>query len=312
MEPRAHHVIIGLFALAAFASTLMFALWLNNSDGDREYDWYEVIFDRGVSGLSEGSPVKYSGIKVGDVSTLRLDPEDPRNVRALIRVYSHVPIRDNTRAGLVLTNITGNMSIELSGGTPERPALVGSRKNPPVIHAEPSALNSLMSTSEDLLGKLDQLLTNSNRVMSEQNIENLTQSLSNLQTLTSGLMAKREEVNNVFERLKELTGQTRKVLATFQRVGNKADSLLDNEVQQFVASAQTVSATLERATSRLDDLVARNEKSIDRGLQGAGELAPAMRDMRRTLANLNRLINRLEEDPAGLLLGKEPLQEYAP
>lgn len=312
MEPRAHHVLIGLFALAAIAGGLFFALWLNNSDNDREYTWYEIIFDEGVSGLSEGSPVKYSGIRVGDVALLRLDPDDPRNVRAMVRVYSRVPIRENTQAGLAITNITGSMSIELEGGTPDSPILEGSRDNPPLIHAEPSVLNSLVTTGENLLEKLDRLLTNSNRVMSDQNIDNLTRSLGNLEELSSRLMERREEVNAVFSRLNEITIQTRETLDTYQRVGTKTESMLDNEAQTFIRSAGEATQTLEQVTARIDSLLARNEDALDRGLQGAGELEPTLRDMRTTLGNLNRLINRMEEDPAGLLLGKEPLQEFNP
>lgn len=312
MEPRAHHVLIGLFAVVAAASGLFFALWLNNNDSDRDYTWYEVIFNQGVSGLSEGNPVKYSGIRVGDVALLRLDPDDPRNVRALIRVFSHVPIRENTTAGLALANITGSMSLELEGGTPDYPILQGSRSNPPVIHAEPSALNSLVATGENLLGKFDQLLTSSNQLMSEENIDNLGRSLANLEELSSALMSRRDEVNEVFVRLKEITDQTRATLDTFQLVGTKADSLLDNEVKSFVDSAQKASQQLEQSTARLDGLLERNEDALNRGIQGVGELEPALRDMRTTLSNFNRLINRLEEDPAGLLLGKEQLQEFNP
>jgi phospholipid/cholesterol/gamma-HCH transport system substrate-binding protein len=312
MEPRAHHVLIGLFAVAAAAGGLIFALWLNNSDNDRAYSWYEIIFDQGVSGLTEGSPVKYSGIRVGNVALLRLDPDDPRNVRALIRVQSDVPIRENTGAGLAITNITGSMSIELEGGTPDHPILEGSRNNPPLIHAEPSALNSLVATGETLLAKLDKLLTNSNRVMSEQNIENLTGSLVNLQELSSGMMARRGEVNDVFERLKQITSETRATLDTYQRVGTRAESLLNNEVQSFVVSAGDATRALERSASRIDRLLARNQDALDQGMQGVSELAPALRDMRGTLNNLNSLITRLEEDPAGLLLGKQPLQEFNP
>lgn len=312
MEPRAHHVLIGLFALAAAASGLFFALWLNGSDNDREYTWYEIVFDQGVSGLSEGNPVKYSGIRVGDVALLRLDPDDPRNVRALVRIDSHVPIRENTRAGLAITNITGSMSIELQGGTPDQPILEGSRDNPPEIRAEASGLNSLMATGESLLGKLDQLLTSSNRVMSEQNIDNLSRSLDDLQALSSGLMARREEVNAVFARLKEITIETRETLDTYQRVGTKAESMLDNEVKTFVTSANDATRTLEQSTARIDRLLAKNEDSLDQGMQGVSELTPALRDMRATLNNLNGLINRMEEDPAGLLLGKEPLPEFNP
>ncbi|MEP1584233.1 MAG: MlaD family protein, partial [Marinobacter sp.] len=181
MEPRAHHVLIGLFTLVALASALAFALWLGQAGNDRDYAWYEIIFGRGVSGLSEGSPVKYSGIEVGDVAELSLDPSDPRNVRVLIRVYDDVPIKEDTRAGLALTNITGSMNIELKGGTPGSKKLTGSRESPPTIQAEPSAFTTLMASSEELFAKLDQFLTNANAMVSKENSRNLTRSLQNIE-----------------------------------------------------------------------------------------------------------------------------------
>ncbi|HCW94701.1 MAG TPA: MCE family protein, partial [Pseudomonas sp.] len=113
METRAHHVLIGLFTVLVVGGALLFALWLGKSSIDREYEYYEVGFNRAVSGLSTGSSVEYSGIKVGDVERLWLEPDDPRKVRARIRVYAGTPIRQDTRARLALANITGAMVIQL-------------------------------------------------------------------------------------------------------------------------------------------------------------------------------------------------------
>lgn len=312
MEPRAHHVLIGLFTLLFLASALGFALWLGKSSNDRDYAWYQVIFDRGVSGLSEGSPVKYSGIEVGDVSELSLDPEDPRNVIALIRVYSDVPIKEDTRAGLALTNITGSMSIELTGGTPESRTLEGNRRSPPSIHADPSALNTFMNTTEKLLAKLDEVLTNAKVMVSEENSRNLTRSLSNIEAMSSGLMEQREALGTLVNSFDQLSTQTETTLETFREFGLTANSLLDNEGRQLLTTAQTAMDSLETTTERLERLTARNEGALDHGMQGAGELAPAMRELRATLRSLNSLIYRFEDDPAGLIFGREPIQEFNP
>ena len=55
METRAHHVLIGLFTVLAVGGALLFALWLGKSSMDREYNYYEISFNRAVSGLSNGS-----------------------------------------------------------------------------------------------------------------------------------------------------------------------------------------------------------------------------------------------------------------
>ena len=55
----------------------------------------------------------YSGVQIGDVVDLKLNPLDPSQVRVLIRVDQDIPIRENTQASLVLANITGSMSLRI-------------------------------------------------------------------------------------------------------------------------------------------------------------------------------------------------------
>ena len=145
MEPRAHHVLIGLFTVLMVAAALGFALWLSKTSSDQELRDYDVIFNEAVSGLSQGSAVQYSGIKVGDVISLRLDPQDPRKVRAHIRVSATTPIKQNTRARLSITGITGAALIQLHGGTPESPILESQDDRREEIIADPSPLSRLMS-----------------------------------------------------------------------------------------------------------------------------------------------------------------------
>ncbi len=89
METRAHHVLIGFFTLLVVGAALLFALWLGKIDSDTQFDAYDIVFQEAVSGLSKGSTVEFNGIKIGDVSSLRLDPQDPQRVIARVRVRQH-------------------------------------------------------------------------------------------------------------------------------------------------------------------------------------------------------------------------------
>ena len=93
METRAHHVLIGLFTLLVVSAALIFALWLGKSDADRQFEVYDIVFQEAVSGLSKGGTVEFNGIKIGDVVSLRLDPEDAHRVIARVRVDSTAPVR---------------------------------------------------------------------------------------------------------------------------------------------------------------------------------------------------------------------------
>ena len=123
METRAHHVLIGLFTVIVVAAALLFGLWLAKSSSDRQFSEYQVVFNEAVSGLSQGSAVQYNGIKVGDVTQLKLDPKDPRKVLARIRVGGDTPVKQDTHAKLTMTGVTGLSIIQLSGGSPGSPAL---------------------------------------------------------------------------------------------------------------------------------------------------------------------------------------------
>ena len=76
METKANFVLIGAFTLAGIIGALAFLLWLAKVQVDRQYAYYEVLFDS-VSGLSEAAGVDYNGLPVGQVVSLKIDPENP-------------------------------------------------------------------------------------------------------------------------------------------------------------------------------------------------------------------------------------------
>ena len=102
METRAHHVIIGAFAIGVFMLALGFVLWLSKSSIDREFAYYDIIFNEAVTGLGKGGTVQYNGIKIGEVAQLSLAKDDPRKVIARIRIDADTPIKMDTRAKLGL------------------------------------------------------------------------------------------------------------------------------------------------------------------------------------------------------------------
>lgn len=312
MEPKAHHIIIGLFTVIIAAAALIFALWLGKSATDRDWAWYEIGFDHPVSGLSKGNPVQYSGVEVGEVVDLSLDSENPSHVRVLIRVDENVKIRENTRVGLVLANITGSMSVRFQGGTTDSPVLEGSRSDPPLITAEPSVFTSLLDNGEALLSKAERLLTNANILFSEENSENLTRILRNARVATDGLMDRRGELEQLLERMNDASVQAAEASARVSAFANNADQLLQSEGKNTLASLNSAIASIQTTATRIEQLTASNEGALDEGMQGLGELSPALRELRSTLRNLNHFTRRLEDDPSSTIWNRENIQEATP
>ncbi len=312
METRAHHVLIGLFTVLAVGGALLFSLWLGKSSIDREYNYYEISFNRAVSGLSTGSSVEYSGIKVGDVERLWLEPDDPRKVRTRIRVYAGTPIKVDTRARLALANLTGAMVIQLHGGSPESARLEGKRDNPPLIIADPSPLSALLENGEDLLTNVNNLLRNANSLFSEENAGRIGRTLDNLEQATSVLSEQRSDLSAALAQLSRITEQTNTALGEITELTRSANRLLDGEGRAVLASAEQSMQALERSTRRLDELLSNNQGALHNGLQGFNEIGPALNELRGTLGALRRVTQRLEDNPSGFLLGRDQLEEFEP
>ncbi|QUE75824.1 MlaD family protein [Stutzerimonas stutzeri] len=312
METRAHHVLIGLFTVVAVGCALLFALWLGKSSMDREYSYYDIGFSQAVSGLSSGSSVEYSGIKVGDVVQLWLEPDDPRKVRARIRVYGGTPIKSDTQARLALANITGSMVIQLHGGTPESPRLKGDPDNPPLIVADPSSLSALLENGEDLMSNINNLLLSANQIFSEENTTRLSRTLEHLEQATSVLSDQRGDLAQTLQQFNQLSQQANTVMGELSSLARNANGLLDEQGRSVLDSAAHSMKALDRTTARLDTLLEDNQGALNNGMQGFNELGPAINELRTTLGALRRVTQRLEDNPSGFLLGRDKLQEFNP
>ncbi len=304
METRAHYILVGLFTLIAGASALLFALWLTNAGVDREVNYYDVLFREAVSGLSQGSAVQYSGIRVGEVEQLTLDPQDPRIVRARIRVSTDVPVKVDTRARLTLLNITGASAIELSGGLPSSErltAVVGV----PVIEATPSSLAQLRVTSEELLLDASTLIDAANKLLSDENGQRVANMLENVEVFTAALAGQQETLREGLEGFAQSTQAANEVL-------NRVNTLLLRYEEPVLDGVSTAVADLTQFTQGLNALLEQSTPALSTGLQGFAELAPAMRDLREILNTVDVMARRIADDPANFVLGNDNIREYQP
>ncbi|MBB5214849.1 MlaD family protein [Parapusillimonas granuli] len=309
MEPRAHHILIGLFTVALSGAALLFALWLGKSYKDVEFNYYTVVFHETIRGLSKGSAVQFSGIKVGDVIDLTLDPDQLDTVRAHIRIDGKVPIRQDTRAKLALTGITGTSVIELSGGSDHSPLLKGDEDNPGVIMATPSSLTQLLANSDSLLTGITELVVSAKALLSPENAQSLGNSLKSLESLTAGMARQGQSVDKLLDSLAMASQDVRSTLREAERLMRDADGLVKNQATGAMVAAQRAMASLEKAGAGVSKLLNQGDGSLSNGL---GELGPVLQELRATLSGMNAFMRRLEENPADYLLRGERLQEYAP
>lgn len=312
METRAHHVLIGLFTVIVVTGALLFGLWLAKSSVDTEFKDYEVVFNEAVSGLSKGSPVQYSGIKVGDVVLLRLDPKDPRRVLARIRLGGDTPIKEDTQAKLALTGVTGTSIIQLSGGTPQSPPLKGKDGKLPTIIAAPSPIARLLNDSNDLMAGINTLMHNANLMFSTENIERISKTLEHLEVTTGTIADQRGDIRQAMQQLASVGKQASTMMEQTSALMRSANGLLNDQGKQMFGSAEQAMKSLQQSTATINQVLTTNQDSLNNGMQGLNGLAPAVRELRETLTSLRAISQRLESNPSGYLLGSDKSKEFTP
>jgi len=158
METRANNALIGLFTLAVIGAALGFVVWFARLAEGTKVDRYQIVFSGSITGLSVGSSVLFNGIRVGQVDTLDLLPDDPSRVVAIITVKETTPVKVDTRARMEFQGLTGGAYIQLYGGSASSPAL----EPPPeqqmaTIYAERSELQNLVDGARDTVTQAAQI-----------------------------------------------------------------------------------------------------------------------------------------------------------
>jgi len=307
MEPRAHHLLVGLFTLIVVVAAIVFSLWMTKAGRDTETKSYQVVFTDAIGGLSRGSAVQYNGIKVGEVVQMALDPDDISRVLVDITVRASLPVTESTKARLAVTSITGSAVIELYDSNPgHSPVLIAKNGDTlPKIIATPSSLSQLMSSGEDIMTNISQLVSNANNFLSPDNAEKLNQSLTQLETLLTQLTHSSEGVPDLVKSLNETSESVTQTVQSMQK-------LLDDQGSDILKQANQAVKNVDEATAQVKRIIDANAQAISEGSTGFALLEPTMQSLRQAIENINNLTQRLNENPAEFLLGRDHIQEFQP
>ncbi len=280
METRANYLLIGAFTLAGILGTFGFFLWLAKFEVNRQYAYYDVLFDN-VSGLATAGGVSFNGLPVGQVIALNLDEDDPAKVRVRIEVNADIPVKTDTIAQLQSLGVTGVSYVELSGGSPTAERLPENS----VIKSKRSAIQSLFEGAPELLNKAIELLENLNTVVDEENRQAVTRILDNLasasgrldktlsdfESLSGDLGSAARDIGAFTKRLDELSDTAETTLKTgtdtlnsVKDASDSAKSALDT-AKQTLETAETiikddVKPFIERGSELADHLIVLSEQ----------------------------------------------------
>ncbi|HSX65659.1 MAG TPA: MlaD family protein [Pseudoxanthomonas sp.] len=307
METKANYVLIGAFTIIIAAALLLFGLWAAKYSSERTWQEYQIVFREAVTGLSVGSPVQYNGIAVGSITELSLAPNDPRQVIARIRLESRTPVKTDTRAKLAITSLTGPIIIQLSGGTPQAPALTSiDKRDAPVIQTAPSALQNITDTANRIVERLDQ-------VLSDKNVASIASTLENLETISGSLANREEGLQSLLVSARDAAQNLDRTLTTTNGTIERLDQNLVRELPAILNKLDSTLAKLDSAANNADAILGENRAAINSfANEGLAQLGPTLTELRSLVRDLRRVSDRLEGNPARYLLGRDAPKEFEP
>lgn len=262
METRANYILIGLFSLAVIFGAFGFVYWFHHVGGTGERVAYRVVFKGPIGGLRSGATVTFNGIRVGEVTDLSLDPQDPKQALATISVEANTPVRADTEVTLDSQGLTGIAVLALRGGSPSAGPITMKMGDVPVLTAGSSSSQDMMAAARDVARRIDTVLA--------ENQDALKNSLRNIESFTETLA---EVLSNNSESLT-------KTIKSFEKTATNVESF---------------SETLARNSTKIDSIVAGVDNLIG-GPSGKGDVPEAVRAIKATAENLDKRIDALAAD----------------
>jgi phospholipid/cholesterol/gamma-HCH transport system substrate-binding protein len=284
METKAHYVAVGGFVLAAAVMFVVVLFWFAGDQFAAEYDYYETDFTGAVTGLGQGTPVRYNGIDVGRVYELKFDKDDPRVVRVILEVQGGLPIHADSVASIESQGLAGGSYVLITGGTKEAPLLTRAPgQEYPVIRSKPSSLEQLFADTPLLMARLNLVAERFGKLLDEENRVAFKQILLNIRDTTTAVSRRNTEIEQTISNLAVAS-------RNFDRLAVRANTTLSN---------------VEQLSANLNDVVRRSKPQLTQlTTQGAANLTQLIAEARTMVQSVTRLANSLERNPQRLLTGE--------
>jgi ABC-type transporter Mla subunit MlaD len=315
MSAPTNHWKLGLFVVAALIFGLCTIIYLGARTIPKETVTYASYFDESVTGLEVGSPVKFRGVTIGNVSQIELAP-DRRHVKVAYELTvavldqlgiargvgekTRLPIPPSLRAQLNSTGVTGIKYVQLDFFETQQllktelPFAVSDR----TILAQPSSMKnieaSVVQTADrlpEVTEKVLTLLTRFERIANQVEQERLPERAGFLLTHLD------HTLNNLDEKLTQLdtrglSQDGRAMLSSWQGTAARANRLLDrmDGDRGLLSSAERFSSSLGDAASNANGFTT--------------EMEHTMRDVSEAAAAVRDLADALERQPDMLIKGR--------
>ena len=273
MEPNSNPTVVGTFVIGFLLLLFVFGIWLSKASFKGDHHYYDIYFTGAITGLQEGSVVRYRGVPVGVVKQIELDPISIEKILVRIDIRKKITLKQDVYATLESQPLTGVSTVQLNGGTQNAPNLLAKDNfTYPEIQARSSFLDQVVDSVPAILSKVSSLTESARGFLTPENQEKIKNILKNIDSLTYQLSGE--------ERLK-------KTIGSIETVSKKLSSTLDSIKQ----TSLDLSAMVKSSKNTVTDFNAT----------GYRDLAKLVEESTQALTSIKRVGESLEKSPSRFL-----------
>jgi phospholipid/cholesterol/gamma-HCH transport system substrate-binding protein len=267
METKANYVAVGIFTLVMLLAAFGFVYWTAGTGGG-DFATLRIKIPGSASGLGRGSAVLFNGVKVGDVTRIFIDVNDPTVALADTKIDRLTPITKSTIADVGLAGLTGQASIELKGGVVgEENLLALAEANGTVaeITANPSALGNILQLTQNFLTRADGVLSSVEDFVNDVKTP-LVATVENAQKFSEALGRNSDNIDQFLASVGDLSKTLSAVSGRLDSTLAAAEDLLktvDKEkVTTIVSNVETFTSDLKGASDNLEAMMSGVDKAV--------------------------------------------------
>lgn len=294
-SPRKHNILVGLFIFIGLLFLLGAILMVGNlHETFKKKMELVTVFDE-INGLQTGANVWLSGVKIGKVKNIRINPS--RNVLVTLAIEENAQqfiLKDaNTKIGT--DGLIGNKVVIIYGGT----------ANSPTVQDGDALLAGNTFSTENIMLKLEK--NNENLLAITTDFKAISHKLTTKEGTVGKLLnddAMYDNINAIAVSLNKASAKSEKLIASLNEYTSKlnkkgtlgndlvTDTIVFNSIKKSVLELQQMSKSANLFMDNLKEASANPNSTI--GVLLHDEQSGA--SLKRTIKNLETSSEKLDED----------------